>query len=203
MPTCNSCGGEIEFRYMGGRPTPIHLDGRWCPGYRAQPAAPKPFSTTASYVNPNAHCPVCGERVFFYQSPHGGRVFFDNLGWPWPKHGCTDNPRSQVGHVRTIAETVHRPFRSANDEPLDVYELSSIKVTNGIVQMRFSKVGQNLTFSASVPGSSLREQGITTNDLKSAPSFVVRTHDAYRIIEFISVRKRCILKFSATRSRSA
>jgi hypothetical protein len=50
--------------------------------------------TVASYVNPNAHCPVCGEPVYFYRSPYDGRVFFDELGWPWPKHGCTDNSRA-------------------------------------------------------------------------------------------------------------
>jgi hypothetical protein len=44
-----------------------------------------------SFVNPNARCPVCGEIVFFYQAPSGGRVFFDCLGPPWPKHPCTDN----------------------------------------------------------------------------------------------------------------
>ncbi|HYG40827.1 MAG TPA: hypothetical protein VD908_19520 [Cytophagales bacterium] len=44
-----------------------------------------------SYVNPNAICPVCGESVFFYQSEYGGRVFFDELGPPWPKHPCTDS----------------------------------------------------------------------------------------------------------------
>lgn len=47
--------------------------------------------TYESYVNPNAHCPICGAFVFFYQSPNGGRVFFDELGPPWPKHPCTDN----------------------------------------------------------------------------------------------------------------
>ena len=44
-----------------------------------------------SYVNPNARCPECGKAVFFYQSPDGGRVFFEELGPPWPKHPCTDN----------------------------------------------------------------------------------------------------------------
>lgn len=39
---------------------------------------------------PNSRCPVCGEPVFFYMSPFGGRVFFDELGPPWPKHPCTD-----------------------------------------------------------------------------------------------------------------
>ncbi|AYO19643.1 hypothetical protein ACEV8V_25890 [Vibrio parahaemolyticus] len=53
----------------------------------------------ASYVNPSAYCPVCGASVFFYQSPNGGRVFFDSLGKPWEKHPCTDNS-SRV--VKTI-----------------------------------------------------------------------------------------------------
>jgi len=44
-----------------------------------------------SFVNPNATCPVCGASVFFYQSPEGGKVYFDSLGPPWPKHPCTDN----------------------------------------------------------------------------------------------------------------
>lgn len=44
-----------------------------------------------SYVDPNALCPVCGAKVFFYQSEAGGRVFFDKLGPPWPKHPCTDS----------------------------------------------------------------------------------------------------------------
>lgn len=48
-------------------------------------------STIRSYTVPNAHCPVCGATVFFYQSPYGGRTFFDELGPPWPKHPCTDN----------------------------------------------------------------------------------------------------------------
>lgn len=49
--------------------------------------------TVTSYVNPNARCPVCGASVFFYRSPYDGRVFFDELGPPWPKHWCTDNSR--------------------------------------------------------------------------------------------------------------
>lgn len=43
-----------------------------------------------TYTTPNAVCPVCGADVFFYQSPYGGRVFFDELGPPWPKYPCTD-----------------------------------------------------------------------------------------------------------------
>jgi hypothetical protein len=50
--------------------------------------------TVASYVNPNARCPVCRAPVIFYRSPYDGRVFFDPpLGPPWPKHWCTDSRR--------------------------------------------------------------------------------------------------------------
>jgi hypothetical protein len=48
------------------------------------------------FVNPNAKCPVCGVGVFFYANEHGSRVFFDDLGPPWPKHPCTDIPRDYV-----------------------------------------------------------------------------------------------------------
>lgn len=47
-----------------------------------------------SFTIPNAICPVCGAQVFFYQSPYGGRVFFDELQPPWPKHPCTDSSNS-------------------------------------------------------------------------------------------------------------
>lgn len=43
---------------------------------------------TGSWVNRNARCPVCNAEVFFYKSPSGGRVYFDALGAPWPKHPC-------------------------------------------------------------------------------------------------------------------
>jgi len=54
-----------------------------------------------TFTIPNAACPVCGASVFFYQSPHGGRVFFDQLGPPWPKHQCTDRGRAPSAPRRT------------------------------------------------------------------------------------------------------
>ena len=54
-----------------------------------------------SFTIPNARCPECGALVFFYQSPYGGRVFFDSLGPPWPKHPCTDN-WIRTGRVKTV-----------------------------------------------------------------------------------------------------
>jgi len=107
MATCYHCGDSIEFIHNGFQVIPIHASGS-CGGrsggfsgfrvyssFRSTDAGEVfefPFVTYPSYVNPNAHCPVCGAEVFFYQSPYGGRVFFDELGPPWPKHPCTDNP---------------------------------------------------------------------------------------------------------------
>lgn len=41
-----------------------------------------------SFTVPNVRCKYCGALVFFYRSPYDGRVFFDQLGPPWPKHEC-------------------------------------------------------------------------------------------------------------------
>lgn len=65
-------------------------------------------NTYNSYVNPNASCPVCGTAVFFYQSARGGRVFFDELGPPWPKHPCTDNS-SRPGKLSVTSSMADQP----------------------------------------------------------------------------------------------
>lgn len=63
----------------------------------------------SAYVNPNAECPVCGEPVFFYQNEFGSRVYFDELGPPWPKHPCTDNPEYRgKSRARTLEEPTIR-----------------------------------------------------------------------------------------------
>lgn len=54
---------------------------------------------TSAYVVPNARCPVCGESVFFYANEHGSRVYFDELGDPWPKHPCMDQPGRGDGGI--------------------------------------------------------------------------------------------------------
>lgn len=35
-------------------------------------------------------CPRCGESVYFVRPQRGGAVWFDDMGWPWPKHDCFD-----------------------------------------------------------------------------------------------------------------
>jgi hypothetical protein len=76
--------------------------------------------TYDSFVNPNASCPVCGASVYFYQSPFGGRVFFDELGPPWPKHPCTDNGPSS-GARSGAREVVFEPSRKSSLTPPPLY----------------------------------------------------------------------------------
>lgn len=81
----------------------------WGGKYHGQgelPSAPRShWQIASSYTIPNARCPVCRAQVFFYASPYGGKVYFDDLGPPWPKHPCTDQgtggmpARSRAGNA--------------------------------------------------------------------------------------------------------
>lgn len=74
-------------------------------------------SHTAAFVNPNAKCPVCDKSVFFYQNEIGSRVYFDELGPPWPKHPCTD---SNVSQQRETKEELGRDhMRRSYPHPID------------------------------------------------------------------------------------
>ena len=94
---------------------------------------------TASFVNPNARCPVCNDPVFYYQNEFGSRVYFDELGPPWPKHPCTDN-----GAYRTSggdsASGVHSPDNSptlrGSDEVEAISRLTDSLGTDREVQFR-------------------------------------------------------------------
>ena len=90
MPTCWHCGEEIEFRYVDGRLTPIHLNGGWCQGaYSSSGVRSDTGSVAFNDLCRKTICPQCGEDVFFIRH-NGGSVWVDSLGWPWPKHSCMD-----------------------------------------------------------------------------------------------------------------
>lgn len=88
-------------------------------------------SRTACFVSPNASCPVCGARVFYYENAHGSRVFFDELGPPWPKHPCTDRSdqrprqihgpptRRPRGIILELIDAARKVSPDRNDAPHD------------------------------------------------------------------------------------
>ncbi|KDE40648.1 hypothetical protein ADINL_1240 [Nitrincola lacisaponensis] len=103
----------LIFRYINGRVVPMEVQHEYQsartyqrlhkPG-KKQPTswlAKEHFRSSAAYVNPNAKCPVCGAEIFYYEHSNGAKVYFDELGPPWPKHPCTDN-----GYFNTVAPTL-------------------------------------------------------------------------------------------------
>lgn len=96
-----------------------------------------------SYSHPNATCPVCGVAVFFYQSEHGGRVFFDELGPPWPKHPCTDSSLATTGTPGTPRDG-RRTFdwEAAGWGPID--GLAATVDPKGVVQITGSWKGRSV-----------------------------------------------------------
>ena len=102
MATCWHCGEEIEFRYIDGQCTPLHLSGGWCQGsggFSGHTQTPSQYSErqpSGNYVRADAIfddicrptvCPRCKKFVYFIRH-NGGSVWVDELGWPWPKHSC-------------------------------------------------------------------------------------------------------------------
>lgn len=61
------------------------------------------IGATSHIVVPNAECPVCGAPVFFYRNEYGSKVFFDELGPPWPKHPCTISQTPESAGSREVA----------------------------------------------------------------------------------------------------
>lgn len=79
---CPKCGEAIFFRYIDGRNVPL---GCRCGG-RSRPEETSREDTDRSETFKTL-CPNCTEQVYFVRH-NGGCVWLDELGDPWPKHGC-------------------------------------------------------------------------------------------------------------------
>jgi hypothetical protein len=201
MERCSVCGEQIVFRYVDGRPTPIHVNGNWCRGYVKEGSDGKgsgPFGTASSYVTPNATCPVCGETVFFYQAPSGGRVFFDDLGWPWPKHPCTDNQqkvgrphRSKKKRRVRLNSGNSGSFKSRGGSRLAVYSLEDVEEKGDQHEFIFRRIGTNKLRTGVLKVKTMEKGGLSLTDFYDAPSFVIdvdNSDDQGLRVDFICAR---------------
>ena len=221
MQKCKKCGGKIIFRTVDGRVKPIHLSGgcygnygRYSPGANVTKAPPRlaaPIGASlTSYLRPNAKCPVCGVQVFFFQSDNGGRVFFDDVGWPWPKHPCTDNRG-------TVFENTSTPTTANYDRSglhkHEVFKLSQVSFESDRMTLSLDKpsvgligflqrifVSQELVFSFSV--RKLKAANIAKADFEQAPSFLIAPSEIDKpmtIIEFVSIPSAKIVRLRMKR----
>lgn len=106
---CSNVGWNIESSGGGGLSwgSAAAYPSRTVPQLDAMPA-------------PNARCPVCGAPVYFPKLENGGRVYFDALGPPWPKHPCTDNSTSESGsRAGSMAMSAEADPRKPLDDSID------------------------------------------------------------------------------------
>lgn len=201
MPICTQCGEEIAFRYVNGRPTPIHVHGGWCRGSGGGSGLSSPlagsFRTVASYINPNAYCPICGQSVYFYQSPYGGRVFFDDVGWPWPKHPCTDRKAAQTRpvHKTKIATIRGISLRNESGQQLDVYALAKMARNGEGWDLKFARTRDHRVFRGYLSDKQMKSEKLVEDDFRHAPSFVATPPVPglpTRKVEFICERRKGI-----------
>lgn len=200
MAICDRCGGEIEFRYMNGAPRPIHLSGG-CAGSSGQSAARSNFGLHRSYLDPNATCPVCGAAVFFYRSPHNGRVFFDDVGWPWPKHRCTDKYHGSDSDVlSSVRSSFKFHLRGTDGVVWDVYIVESVVNTpddDGIT-LRLKSLHRRGDLRIQVKTSDMTMQGVTRVDVRASPALVVkRAEDIHTEASFLCARLQAVVVLNA------
>lgn len=98
---CYNCGGELIFRYLDGVLTPIHLSGGCNDPGSGSALTQRSSGGFADDFCRKTRCPYCGDEVYFIRH-NGGSVWVDELGWPWPRHGCFGE-RNEGGPVPTFS----------------------------------------------------------------------------------------------------
>ena len=147
---------------------------------------------------------MCGEQVYFYQSRDGGRVFFNDVGWPWPKHECTDKKAAQTGAIRTPLKSNRRAMylRDEHGIQLDFYEFTSMSREGSGLAVCFTNMGTRRVFYSFVTSEQMKVKRLIPEDFGDAPSFLLTPYlrDRSRRAQFICVRLRQIVTVEITRS---
>lgn len=145
---------------------------------RSEPLGRRQFGLTPT------KCPVCSRPVFFVRPYAGGAVWFDELGPPWPKHGCFNPPKPAT--MRTAARFVEslqtttdlsstsKPTFAASLVPGSVVrdrDLSRLDLTgldlSGIIFLNVSLVGASLV-KCNLSDTSLLQCDLTGSVLRGA-----------------------------------
>ena len=129
-------------------------------------------------------------------------MFFDDVGWPWPKHPCTDNPQSQTSQVKqktgNFSENVPNSFfRDREGRIKELFFLIRVEglgesfifilqnpVTEKIIRLQYSKSG-------------IEKSGLRIQDFREAPSFVAEQYvfgSGELQLDFICIRLKKIIK---------
>ncbi|MEZ8042420.1 MULTISPECIES: hypothetical protein [Vibrio] len=89
----------------------------------------KQYSSDKAFTVPNAKCPNCGDNVFYYEHPNGAKVYFDELGPPWPKHPCIIERRTSTKRKVSKNKPASANWMSSYWKPLILEK--KVKLANG------------------------------------------------------------------------
>lgn len=139
-------------------------------------------------------------KFIYYQSPFGGRVFFDALGWPWPKHPCTDNADAGTKSIRMLAlRSGPIAFRNKNNEILDIYKITDLYTLSNGFRIRFQRLLDHKVFWSRISKGLPIDNSLTIDNIQRAPSFIIKRNDPPKkdkLLQFISGRHKQIIILS-------
>jgi hypothetical protein len=91
MASCNFCGQEGSWITLQGRKVFIHSNqNRDCGRDWARRLSRNRQKLTCDSFTKPTRCERCDKDCFYYENEFGSKVFFDELGPPWPKHDCIE-----------------------------------------------------------------------------------------------------------------
>lgn len=141
--------------------------------------------TGYNYTIPIA-CPICGDAVFFYQSEYGGRVFFDELGPPWPKHPCTDGTRAvrSTASVATDQSLPTKRYSWQKEGWLPITDLIVDSAGSHHVRLRGKHDSQTLTLY--MPVTTVAACADPVAQIANSPIHARRTDDGAFELAFLT-----------------
>jgi hypothetical protein len=140
MAYCKFCGDTGKWKTLSGGKKHFFHQNHDCADYIARKLAPKHRQLTVQSFTRPTRCDICGGECFYYENEHGSKVFFDELGPPWPKHD----------HDACIKRQEKRPkppwqWELAGYEPCVIYKtIPVVHLQRFVVYVRRLISGQNL-----------------------------------------------------------
>jgi len=88
MAYCKFCGDTGRWRTLTAGKKHFFHKNHDCGDYITRKLAPKHRQLTVQSFTRPTTCDICGGKCFYYENEYGSKVFFQELGPPWPKHDC-------------------------------------------------------------------------------------------------------------------
>ncbi len=67
-------------------------------------------------------CQFCNQPVFYYENELGSKVFFDDLGPPWPKHNCPERQAQFASRKASLKASRSKVKSGRQFKPIKDYQ---------------------------------------------------------------------------------